>query len=594
MVFLLMQMNVYAANDGIAVKSVAKANALPVSVKKAMETTRDYILKVDTNPDLSSQWNVIGLARSGLDEIPQSYYDTFYKNAVTELKEKNGVLTQNKFTEYSKLILSMTAIGKDASDIAGYNLLSYLADFENVTTQGFNGPIWALIALNSNPDYEIPTVKGVETQTTRQVLIDYILDGEVDGGGWNLVGETADVDMTGMAIQALAPYYGKTSYEDVTEAVDRALTWLSTQQNPATGGYATSETENSESTDQVIVALCALKLNPKTDDRFIKSGYWTVEALLQYYVKGGGFMHVQPESDSDIAVNGMATEQAFYALVAYNRFQNGKTALYDMSDVSIKKGEDIKNSSTKDKTAETTKASTKDKTAGTTKASVKDKTAETTKASVKDKIAETTEASAKDKTAETTKASVKDKTAETTKASAKDKTAETTKASKKSSGKSNRSSSSTQGSSRQTGSGTSYNGSSRQNGTQASTGQSNVATQSSSAQEDGTESSSEQAQTQEGGTEQSTEAAQTEASTEWSFSGETYIPNTTNRSDNTTQTTQVTESKDAYSVLLLVETFLLGIVVGVVAVLGVFFLRKKKLSKKKLSEKKLEEVQENE
>ena len=37
-------------------------------------------------------------------------------------------------------------------------------------------------------------------------------------------------------------------------------------------------------------------------------------------------------------LDGMATEQGYYALVAYQRLKDGKTSLYDMSDVSIKKG----------------------------------------------------------------------------------------------------------------------------------------------------------------------------------------------------------------------------------------------------------------
>ena len=37
-------------------------------------------------------------------------------------------------------------------------------------------------------------------------------------------------------------------------------------------------------------------------------------------------------------LDGMATEQGYYALVAYQRLKDGKTGLYDMSDVSISKG----------------------------------------------------------------------------------------------------------------------------------------------------------------------------------------------------------------------------------------------------------------
>ena len=71
---------------------------------------------------------------------------------------------------------------------------------------------------------------------TRQKLIDAILAGQLPDGGWTISGQIADADMTGMAIQALAPYY-KTQ-EKVRTGVDRALQVLSKlQQND--GGFYT-------------------------------------------------------------------------------------------------------------------------------------------------------------------------------------------------------------------------------------------------------------------------------------------------------------------------------------------------------------------
>ncbi|MEG0379984.1 MAG: cell surface protein, partial [Eubacterium sp.] len=219
-----------------------------------LEKTRDYILSKDTNPDLSSQWNVIGLSRSGMT-VPQSYYDTFYNNAAGELAMRQGILSKSKYSEYSKLILSMTAIGKDAQNIDGYNLFSYLADFKNVKKQGTNGPIWALIALNCNERYSIPQVAGVSEQTTEEKLINYILEREISGGGWAMSGGIADSDLTGMGIQALAPYYGTDSR--VTASVDRGLNVLSNMQN-ATGGFLALGAETSESIAQVVTGLTAL------------------------------------------------------------------------------------------------------------------------------------------------------------------------------------------------------------------------------------------------------------------------------------------------------------------------------------------------
>lgn len=319
------------------------AKSLDPSIDTVLSTVRAYMLSIDTNPDFNSIWNAIGLTRSGLS-VPTSYVDTFYKNLYADLVQKNWVLTRTKFTEYSKLIIGLTAIGKDAQDIDGHNLLGYLSDFTDVTRQGFNGPIWALIALNSHPSYEIPLDPSAEEQTTEEGLIRYLLERECAAGGWTMTGTEPDSDITGMTIQALAPYYGKR--DDVTRAVDRALAWLSSSQLPS-GGYGTMGAETSESVVQVIVALSSLGIDCGMDDRFIKpDGSWPMTGLFQYYLPQGGFMHVAAGASNNGGgeggtLNGMATEQGMYGTVAYKRLLDGKTALYDMSDVTLTPGEAV-------------------------------------------------------------------------------------------------------------------------------------------------------------------------------------------------------------------------------------------------------------
>jgi hypothetical protein len=76
------------------------------------------------------------------------------------------------------------------------------------------------------------------------------------------------------------------------------------------------------------VALTALGIDPAKDSRFVKNGVSALDALLAYFVEGGGFRHTM-----DGKLNGMATEQCYYALTAYFRMLDGKTSLYDMTDV---------------------------------------------------------------------------------------------------------------------------------------------------------------------------------------------------------------------------------------------------------------------
>lgn len=198
--------------------------------------------------------------------------------------------------------------------------------------QGINGPIWALIALDSH-DYQIPENAGASEQVTREKIIAYILEKQLEDGGWALSGTVADPDMTGMAIQSLAPYYETDAA--VKEAVDKALVCLSEKQHD-NGGYGSVDGACSESCAQVIVALTALGINPETDERFVKNGVSVVDALCAFAIEGGGFEHV-PHG----GLNGMATEQGQYALAAYFRFLEGKTSLYDMSDVTINVVENI-------------------------------------------------------------------------------------------------------------------------------------------------------------------------------------------------------------------------------------------------------------
>ncbi len=292
-------------------------------VGRIYKTTGDFIQGLGT-PTVNStggEWMVIGLARSGRT-VPAGYYD----NVVEYVKAKadaNERLHRAKVTDNARVILALTAIGKDVTNVGGHNLLKGLDNMAYVQKQGINGPIFTLIALDS---HNYPTMGDV----TREKLIQVILDAQLPDGGWNLSGENADPDMTAMAIQALAPYY-KTN-ETVKAAVDKALEALSALQR-TDGGFGSWGTVNSESCAQVIVALTALGIDPIADSRFVKNSLTVLDALAGFYVTGGGFRHT---AGGDL--DGMATEQGYYALAAYYRFVNAQTRLYDMTDVTIQTG----------------------------------------------------------------------------------------------------------------------------------------------------------------------------------------------------------------------------------------------------------------
>ena len=298
-------------------------------------STGEYMEKLGTPSvgAIGGEWMVIGLARSGRT-VPgvEDYYQKAVEYVQQSIDPDTGRLHKAKSTDNSRMILALTAIGKDVTNVGGYNLLAGLSDLEFVKYQGNNGPIWALLALDSG-NYPVPS----GGTTTRQALIDEILSVQTSDGGWAISGDRADSDMTGMALTALAPYYKKDP--TVKQAIDKAIARLSEMQDDD-GGFSTTYGDGkyiatSESTAQVLTALSALGIDADTDSRFVKNGSSVVDALLRYYVKGGGFKHVM-----DGEIDGMGTEQAYYALTAYYRFLSGKTNLYDMTDI-IDMGGDV-------------------------------------------------------------------------------------------------------------------------------------------------------------------------------------------------------------------------------------------------------------
>ncbi len=307
------------------------------------KTTGDYLAKLGT-PGVGSiggEWMALGLARSGRT-VPEGYYDAVVKYVKDNI-DSNGRLDKNKATENARIILALTAIGKDVTNVDGHDLLAGLNEMSYLSKQGINGAIFTLIALDSH-SY---TPAG---DVTRDKLVQAILDAQISSdGGWSLDGKNADVDMTAMAIQALAAYYKSNS--SAKKAVDKGLSWLSSvQQND--GGFTSWGAANSESCAQVIVALTALGIDPTKDSRFIKNGVSVLDALCSFAVNGGGFKHLATETSA----NGMATEQGFYALVAYYRLLNGQTSLYDMTDVKlegVKAEEPVDDTDKSDDTADT-------------------------------------------------------------------------------------------------------------------------------------------------------------------------------------------------------------------------------------------------
>lgn len=300
---------------------------------EAYAGAKAYIQSAVSAPVVSylfGEWAVLGQARAGV-ELSDAYIQAYYDKVVAYVKANigsDGILRKPDdkntpvITDNERIALALTAIGKDPANVGGKNLLAALQDKDimKVTDTSYtdiNGLVMGLLALNSR-NYTSDT----------SWLVQAILGQQNADGSWSASADrksVGDVDMTAMALQALAPYYKDGGNETVNTAVEKALNWLS--------GKYQSGYDSSESCAQVVIALSALNLDANTDARFTK----TVEGktlsvlgnLLQYRVaKNGGFKH----QFADKAVNEMATEQALCAMAAYARFTEKANALYDMTD----------------------------------------------------------------------------------------------------------------------------------------------------------------------------------------------------------------------------------------------------------------------
>ena len=311
-----------------------------------------YVKKQTLDPSFApgksihSEWAVLAEARGNVSDAV--WYNTYLTNAAAKIASMNGDLlsaenTKGRYTEYSRVILALTSIGEDATKFTGpngtvYNLVEPLFDQSGgkylVSEQGNNGTAFALIALDSGSYY-----KDATGNAAREAWIKTLHTNQHSNGAWNIDGDHPgdNVDTTAMVVQALAPYYA--SNTDAKDAVDKAVGWLSAQYQ-LRGDYGSSE-----SAAQVIVALSALGIDARTNADFQYKGISVLSNFLSYADETtGGFLHVKvdPDSGANGTVNQMASEQAAYTLVAYDRYAGNRNRLYDMSDVVKRENASVK------------------------------------------------------------------------------------------------------------------------------------------------------------------------------------------------------------------------------------------------------------
>jgi len=277
-------------------------------VAAAIKSSASFVLKNGGN----DEFEIIGLQKSG-QKVPLTYLN----NIKQTLKENDG--TFRNVTDYERLAIGVSAAGGNAANVAGYNLIEKIYSNDRMTNQGTNGVIYALLALDSK-HYKVPD----NAKWSREKLVSYLLQHQLKSGGWALVGDNASVDITSMALAALAPYKDQ---EHVKEAIDKAVNWISSVQDK-NGGFSSDINggDASETTAQVIIGLSSVGVDP-TDKTFTKAGGNLIQHLMSFQQKDGGFAHIATDHESNI----IATTQGLLGLTAYQQYLSGKGSIYQFT-----------------------------------------------------------------------------------------------------------------------------------------------------------------------------------------------------------------------------------------------------------------------
>lgn len=281
------------------------------------------------------------------------YYEQMYAKVAEQLKElkENGSITVNGesmnldtigATAYTsanpelnraKVVLFVTAMGKDASDINGYNLIDEMAQkkiYENSLT-AYMLDSTMLLALDCG-NYELPSGDAYITRSQLVNSVAASMDSMIESAiSWS------SIDMAAMPIQCLYPYVqsdnpaakeaGSTlDTEAVKKAVQEGKEYLeNTQNNDGTwSGYA-GEKNNVWTLAQIMTAMGQLRINPCSEEDgsdFIKNGVTVLDDAAEFFD--------MENKTLDTAKVPNMPEQLLRGLSAVIRVMEGKNSLYDV------------------------------------------------------------------------------------------------------------------------------------------------------------------------------------------------------------------------------------------------------------------------
>ena len=262
----------------------------------------------DSGVGFGSDWAIITLLR-GKKTVDSSILDEYTNSLIETVK---GWDANVKPTDVAKAILAFTVMDMDSVDIEGVNLINLLCNSPQLES-ATNELAYSLLAIRASKA-NIPQ----DALWSESDIVDKLLTFQTESGGFGLFDtETADVDMTAICVQALAPYKNKT---DVAEAIEKAIGFLAD-----TISEDWDYDDNPNTTAQVLLAISALGIDITDPANGFGTGEQEniVTSLERYRnTDGNGYLF----GDS---VNTLATYQVMQAYDAYRKFHKDSVLYWD-------------------------------------------------------------------------------------------------------------------------------------------------------------------------------------------------------------------------------------------------------------------------
>lgn len=307
--------------DGIAASpnNEAKANDGALSAAKYFDANRTSDAYA-----YGQEWEIYAFEKSG--RIIDDALIANYKKSLAANKAEWASATA-KVTDSERVALTLAALGEDITSFDGVNLVNVICSNGGLTASA-NNLVYALIAFDEAGVSDEALLASGSVWTHAKLVSELLTFQNADGGFTIEAGGSSNVDMTAMALQALASYVesgedaapmAADAQPSVSASVESALSFLKGQMN------GLCDFGSVESNAQVLLALVALGKDPaNTKNGFAKGSNSLVTAIAAYEVGDGkGYAHTMGSDGKPGNANALATVQALRALSAYKAARYG-------------------------------------------------------------------------------------------------------------------------------------------------------------------------------------------------------------------------------------------------------------------------------